>query len=98
MEEFLREYRYSSLLSPHRHCLTVLGDDAVFQAKGYYMFATEYAPFGDLTSNVGDRGVGEQCAKRVARQIGAALEWVHGTGLCHLVRKKNREKAHAEAI
>ncbi len=70
-EEFLREYRYSSLLSTHRHCLSVLGDDAVFRAKGYFIFATEYAPFGDLTSNVEvGRGLGEQHAKRVARQVG----------------------------
>ncbi len=48
------------------------------------MFATEYAPFGDLTSNVGERGVGEQCAKRIAKQVALALEWVHGLGLCHL--------------
>ena len=42
------------------------------------MFASEYAPMGDLTSNVpSDRGIGETCSKRVTRQIGSALEWVH---------------------
>ena len=29
-------------------------------------------------------GIGEACAKRVARQIGSALDWVHGKNLCHL--------------
>lgn len=84
-EEFLREYHYSNFLSSHANVLSVL-EDVVFRANGYYMFASEYAPFGDLTSNVGDRGggVGEACAKRVARQIGAALEWVHSKSLCHL--------------
>ena len=48
------------------------------------MFATEYAPLGDLTSNVGDNGIGETGAKRVAHQIGSALEWVHTKNLCHL--------------
>ena len=48
------------------------------QANGHYMFASEYAPMGDLTSNVpSDRGIGETCSKRVTRQIGSALEWVH---------------------
>ena len=81
-DEFLREYRNSYLLSAHNHVLNVF--DVVFQANGYYMFATEYAPLGDLTSNVGDRGIGEPGTKRVAKQIGSALEWVHSKNLCHL--------------
>jgi serine/threonine protein kinase len=56
----------------------------LFQVDNYYMFATEYAPLGDLTSNVGDNGIGEASAKRVAQQIGSALEWVHSKNLCHL--------------
>ena len=48
------------------------------------MFATEYAPLGDLTSNINDQGLGEVHSKRVARQIGSALEWVHSKNLCHL--------------
>jgi serine/threonine-protein kinase SBK len=49
------------------------------------MFASEYAPMGDLTSNISsDRGIGETCAKLVTRQIGSALEWVHSKNLCHL--------------
>lgn len=32
---------------------------------------------GDLTSNVSDNGIGELHSKRVARQIAAALEFVH---------------------
>jgi serine/threonine protein kinase len=55
-----------------------------FQVENYFMFATEYAPLGDLTSNVGDHGIGETSAKRVAQQIGSALEWVHSKNLCHL--------------
>ena len=48
------------------------------------MFATEYAPLGDLTSNIADHGIGELSTKRVAKQIGSALEWVHSKSLCHL--------------
>ena len=61
-------------------------DHVTFQVDNYFMFATEYAPLGDLTSNVGDRGVGvgEVASKKVAQQIGSALEWVHSKNLCHL--------------
>lgn len=34
-------------------------------------------PIGDLTSNVSDTGIGELHSKRVARQIAAALEYMH---------------------
>jgi hypothetical protein len=40
----------------------------LLQVDNYFMFATEYAPLGDLTSNVGDRGIGEVAAKKVAQQ------------------------------
>ena len=29
-------------------------------------------------------GIGEACAKKVARQIGSALDWIHMKNLCHL--------------
>lgn len=32
---------------------------------------------GDLTSNVTDTGVGEVYSKRVAKQIGSALDYMH---------------------
>ncbi|TRY77392.1 hypothetical protein TCAL_00140 [Tigriopus californicus] len=82
VDDFWREYQHSYLLSAHPNVLTIF--DVVFQAKDYYMFATEYAPLGDLTSNVSDRGIGEMNTKRVAKQIGSALEWVHSKKLCHL--------------
>lgn len=82
-EEFLREYQYAHLLSPNKNILKV--HDVVFQSQGYYMFATEYAPLGDLTSNVcSEHGIGEMSTKKVAKQIGSALEWVHSKNLCHL--------------
>ena len=68
-EEFYREYQNSFLLSTHKNVLCVY--DTVFQAGGYFMFAMEYAPLGDLTSNTTDNGVGELYAKRVAIQIGS---------------------------
>merc|ERR1719300_1658983 len=49
-DEFCREYQSSTMLWPHKNILKVY--DAVFQCDGYYMFAMEYAPLGDLTSNI----------------------------------------------
>lgn len=37
----------------------------------------EYAPLGDLTSNVSDVGIGETPTKRVAKQIASALDYIH---------------------
>ena len=39
---------------------------------------------GDLTSNINDLGIGEVNSKRVARQVGSALDWMHSKNLCHL--------------
>ena len=58
--------------------------DAVFQCDGYYMFAMEYAPLGDLTSNITEHGLGETYTKRVTCQVGSALQWIHSKNLCHL--------------
>jgi len=44
-------------------------DSSGFVARGYYMFVCEYAPLGDLTSNVCEAGCGEKGAKRVAKQV-----------------------------
>uniref|UniRef100_A0A0K2T9A4 Serine/threonineprotein kinase, putativelike [Tribolium castaneum] n=1 Tax=Lepeophtheirus salmonis TaxID=72036 RepID=A0A0K2T9A4_LEPSM len=83
-EEFLQEVRYSVLLSSHKNILRIY-DGLVFQAKGYFVFAAEYAPLGDLTSNVlSERGIGETATKSITKQIASALEWVHSKNLCHL--------------
>lgn len=69
-QDFLREYHNSYLLSSHAHVVTVY--DVIFRLDRFCMFAAEYAPFGDLTSNVaGDGvGIGEQATKLVTKQIG----------------------------
>lgn len=41
------------------------------------VFTQEYAPLGDLTSNVSDIGIGEMHTKRVAKQIASALDYIH---------------------
>ena len=83
-DEFLREFHHSLLLATHKNIITVF-PDMVFSIEGQCcMFATEYAPLGDLTSNVNDFGIGETNSKRVARQVGSALDWMHSKNLCHL--------------
>merc|ERR1711892_1358177 len=81
-DEFCREYHSSAQLWPHKNILKVY--DAVFQCDGYYMFAMEYAPLGDLTSNITEHGLGEIHTKRVSCQVGSALQWIHSKNLCHL--------------
>ena len=58
---------YTSSAPP---CTVPLLYEYVPQSDGYYMFATEYAPLGDLTSNITELGLGEQHTKRVAGQVG----------------------------
>lgn len=81
-DEFCREYQSSIGLWPHKNILRVY--DAVFQCDGYFMFAMEYAPLGDLTSNITELGLGEIHTKRVSCQVGSALQWIHSKNLCHL--------------
>jgi len=81
-DEFCREYQSSVQLWPHRNILKVY--DAVFQCDGYYMFAMEYAPLGDLTSNITEHALAEIHTKNVACQVGSALQWIHSKNLCHL--------------
>ena len=85
VEEFLAEFQHSLLLGSHANILTVFPDIAFSLEGQCCMFASEYAPLGDLTSNVNDSsGIGEVNSKRVARQIGSALDWMHSKNLCHL--------------
>jgi len=81
-DEFCREYHSSTQLYPHKNILKVY--DAVFQCDGYYMFAMEYAPLGDLTSNISETGLAEIHTKHIACQVGSALQWIHSKNMCHL--------------
>jgi len=81
-EEFYREYQNSVYLSAHRNVLRIY--DRVFQSEGFFIFSTEYAPLGDLTSNISENGLGELYTKRVASQIGSALDFIHTKNVCHL--------------
>ncbi|CAG0903467.1 unnamed protein product [Darwinula stevensoni] len=81
LKDFLREFHYSYFLSPHVNVLNTY--DVAFQDAGAYYFAQELAPLGDLTSNLGENGIGESGAKRVAVQLASALEFLHSKSLVH---------------
>lgn len=62
-------------LGAHKNIVTTY--DVAFETAGFYVFTQEYAPLGDLTSNVSDTGIGEMHTKRVAKQIASALDYIH---------------------
>lgn len=74
-QEFYREFHYSMCLGQHKNILTTY--DIAFETSNFYLFAQEYACFGDLTSNLTDIGIGEANTKKVAKQIASALEFIH---------------------
>ncbi|XP_073812533.1 uncharacterized protein [Musca autumnalis] len=81
LNDFYREFHYGLHLGIHRNIVTTY--DVAFETAGFYVFTQEYAPLGDLTSNVTDTGVGEVYSKRVAKQIGSALDYMHSKDIVH---------------
>ncbi|XP_072947581.1 uncharacterized protein [Epargyreus clarus] len=81
IRDFYREFHYGLHLSAHRNIVTTF--DVAFETAGFYVFCQEYAPLGDLTSNMLDTGIGEIHTKRVAKQLAAALEHLHQRELVH---------------
>ncbi|CRL02849.1 CLUMA_CG015770, isoform A [Clunio marinus] len=80
-QDFYREFHLGLCLGVHKNIVSTY--DVAFETSGFYVFTQEYAPLGDLTSNVSDNGIGELHSKRVARQIAAALEYMHLKEICH---------------
>ncbi|XP_076281266.1 uncharacterized protein LOC143209478 [Lasioglossum baleicum] len=81
ISDFFREFHYGLHLAAHRNIITTY--DVAFETAGFYVFSQEYAPLGDLTSNVTETGLGELHAKRVARQLAAAVYHIHSRELVH---------------
>lgn len=75
LRDFYREFHYGLHLGAHKNIVTTY--DVAFETAGFYVFTQEYAPLGDLTSNVSDIGIGEMPTKRVAKQIASALDYIH---------------------
>ncbi|KAF2898935.1 hypothetical protein ILUMI_07239 [Ignelater luminosus] len=81
LRDFYREFHYGLHLSAHKNVISTY--DVAFETPGFYVFSQEYAPLGDLTSNVSETGIGELHSKRVAKQLAAALEHLHTRDLVH---------------
>ncbi|XP_047503903.1 serine/threonine-protein kinase meng-po [Pieris napi] len=81
IRDFYREFHYSLHLSAHRNIVTSF--DVAFETAGFYVFCQEYAPLGDLTSNMLDTGIGEIHTKRVTKQLASALDHLHQRDLVH---------------
>ncbi|XP_044735916.1 5'-AMP-activated serine/threonine-protein kinase catalytic subunit alpha [Chrysoperla carnea] len=81
LRDFYREFHYNLHLGAHKHIITTY--DVAFETAGFYVFSQEYAPLGDLTSNLTDNGIGELHTKRVAKQLTSALEHLHARELVH---------------
>ncbi|KAK5642022.1 hypothetical protein RI129_008189 [Pyrocoelia pectoralis] len=81
LRDFYREFHYGLHLSAHKNVISTY--DVAFETAGFYVFSQEYAPLGDLTSNVSETGIGELHSKRVAKQLAAALEHLHNRDLVH---------------
>ncbi|EEB12144.1 mitogen-activated protein kinase ERK-A, putative [Pediculus humanus corporis] len=81
LEDFYREFHYGLHLGEHKNIITTY--DVAFETPGFYVFSQEYAPIGDLTSNVSEFGIGEQNSKRVAKQLASAVDYLHSKDLVH---------------
>lgn len=80
-KDFYREFHYSYHLSPHPNILSSYA--VTFKAEKCYIFAQEYAPFGDLAGNVKAGGLSEEVCKKIAGQLASALDFLHSKQLAH---------------
>lgn len=78
---FLREFCVGRCVSSHPGLLRTLAGP--LQTPQYFAFTQEYAPCGDLSGMLQERGLPEPLLKRVVAQLAAALDFLHGRGLVH---------------
>ncbi|XP_024083361.1 serine/threonine-protein kinase SBK1 isoform X2 [Cimex lectularius] len=81
IKDFFREFHYGLQLAAHKNIITTY--DVAFETAGFYVFSQEYAPLGDLTSNISETGIGEIHSKKVAKQLAAGLDYIHAHDLVH---------------
>jgi serine/threonine-protein kinase SBK len=74
-KDFIKEFHYNYQLSHHPKILSCY--QVKFQTKEYYVFAMEYAPYGDLASHVSGSGLPESCCKKICEQLSSALGFMH---------------------
>ncbi|XP_021958091.1 serine/threonine-protein kinase meng-po [Folsomia candida] len=81
-DEFGRELNYNYFLSPHPSILTSY--NVAFLWDNAFVYAAEFAPFGDLSRHLRKDGLGdEERVKSVASQLVSAVEFIHSFHLVH---------------
>lgn len=78
---FLREFCVGRCVSSHPGLLRTLGPP--LQTPRHFAFPQEFAPWGDLSGLLQEKGLPEPMLKRVAAQLAGALDFLHGRGLVH---------------
>ncbi|XP_036292298.1 uncharacterized serine/threonine-protein kinase SBK3 [Pipistrellus kuhlii] len=78
---FLREFCVGRCVSSHPGLLQTLAGP--LQSPRHFAFAQEYAPHGDLSGMLQERGLPELLVKRVMAQLAGALDFLHSRGLVH---------------
>ncbi|XP_069406031.1 uncharacterized serine/threonine-protein kinase SBK3 [Ovis canadensis] len=78
---FLREFCVGRCVSSHPGLLQTLAGP--LETPRHFAFAQEYAPCGDLSGMLQERGLPELLVKRVVAQLAGALDFLHGRGLVH---------------
>ncbi|XP_008580443.1 PREDICTED: uncharacterized serine/threonine-protein kinase SBK3 [Galeopterus variegatus] len=78
---FLREFCVGRCVSSHPGLLQTLAGP--LQTPRHFVFAQEYAPCGDLSGMLQERGLPELLVKRVVAQLAGALDFLHSRGLVH---------------
>ncbi|XP_023563751.1 uncharacterized serine/threonine-protein kinase SBK3 [Octodon degus] len=78
---FLREFCVGRCVSSHPGLLRTLG--LPLQTPRHFAFAQEFAPWGDLSGLLQEKGLPEPTVKRVAAQLAGALDFLHSRGLVH---------------
>ena len=82
LREFQREFQFSYFLSPHGNIVDSY--NVAFETRNSYVFAQEYAPFGDLFDAIPPQvGMKEKDVKLVIKQVASALEFMHSKQLVH---------------
>ncbi|KAI1725672.1 protein kinase domain-containing protein [Ditylenchus destructor] len=83
--DFMREYNFSTFLSPHPNILDTF--EGMFQSpdEGAYFFVQEFCPHASLREAVESStgGIGEAATKSIMVKALSAIEFMHGEGLVH---------------
>lgn len=82
IRDFQREFNFSYFLSPHMNIVDTY--NVAFETKTAYVFAQEYAIYGDLFDMIQPQtGLLESDVKKIVKQVASALDFMHSESLVH---------------